>query len=75
MRSAAITLSSVRFDQCGRCASRAWAGDRPQVGPVGLESLRQPFVLVHWSQSPVAFRYSSDERNPAGVTTRNGGDP
>ena len=43
-------------------------GHRSEVVPVGLEPLRQPFVLVHRSHSPVAFRHGSDERNAAGVT-------
>jgi hypothetical protein len=53
-----------------RLAQRAEhpVGDRPQVGPVGLESLRQPFVFVHRPHSLVAFRHGSDERNPADVT-------
>ena len=45
-------------------------GHRPQVGPVGLELLRQPLVLVHRSHSLVAFRHSSDEGNPTDVTGR-----
>jgi hypothetical protein len=38
------------------------------VGPVGLEPVRQPVALVHRSHPFVAFRHSSDERNPADVT-------
>jgi len=44
-----------------------WA-PRPQVGPVGLESLRQPVVFVHRSRSLDALRDGGDERNPADVT-------
>ena len=55
-----------------RLAQRAEhpVGHRPQVGAVGLEPLRQPVVFVHRSHSSVAFRHSSDGRNPADVTAR-----
>ncbi len=43
-------------------------GHRPQVGPVGFESIRQQFVFVDLSHSLVAFRHNSDGRNPADVT-------
>ena len=45
-------------------------GHRPQVGPLGLKLLRQPFVFVHRSHSLVAFRHCSDEPNRADVTRR-----
>ena len=55
-------------------------GHRLQVGVVGLELFRQPFVFVHWlhsfmmfchrSHSSIAFRHSSDEGNPPDVTGR-----
>ena len=53
-----------------RLAQRAEhpVGDRPEVGPVCLELLSQAVVFVHRSHSSVAFRHSSDERNPADVT-------
>ena len=38
-------------------------GHRAQVGPVGLELLRQVVALVHSSHPFVAFRHSSDEPN------------
>src|SRR5262249_46446333 len=44
-------------------------GDRPQVGPVGLELLRHPFVLVR-RHIHVAFSHSSDERNRRDVARR-----
>ncbi|MGH9894472.1 MAG: hypothetical protein ACREA0_21320, partial [bacterium] len=40
----------------------------PQVGPAGLESSRQPSVLIHRSHSLVALRHSSDARAPRHVT-------
>jgi hypothetical protein len=41
------------------------------MGPVFLESFRQPFVFGHLSHSLDAFRHNnSDERNPADVTRR-----
>jgi hypothetical protein len=43
-------------------------GHHLQVGTLGLEALRQPFVFVHRSHSFVVFRYSSDERNTTDVT-------
>jgi len=43
-------------------------GHCPQAGPVGLELLCQPFVLVHWSHSLVAIRHRGDERNQVDVT-------
>jgi EmrB/QacA subfamily drug resistance transporter len=38
------------------------------MGPVGLESLRQVFALIHRSHPFVAFRHSSDESNASDVT-------
>ncbi len=57
-----------------RLAQRAEhpVGHRPQVAPVGLESLRQPVMFVHRSHSLDAFRHSIDERNPSDVTRRSG---
>ncbi|MEH2505961.1 hypothetical protein V1290_004772 [Bradyrhizobium sp. AZCC 1578] len=43
-------------------------GHRPQMGPVGLESLSQKLFLVHRSHSHVAFRHGDDERKRADVT-------
>ena len=45
-------------------------GHRPQVGPLGLKLLRQPFVFVHRSHSLVSVRRRNDEQNPPDVTGR-----
>lgn len=39
-------------------------GDRPEMGSVGLELLRQPVVFARGSHSFVAVRHDSDELNP-----------
>jgi hypothetical protein len=53
-----------------RFAQRAQhaVGHRPHPAALGLELLRQSFLLVHRSHSFVVFRHSSDERNPSDLT-------
>ncbi len=36
-------------------------GHPPQAAALGLEALRQPFVLVHRSHSPASIRHGDDE--------------
>src|SRR5215218_562734 len=46
-------------------------GHRPQVAPVRLEPVNEPFAFFHRSRSPVALRHcSDDERNHTDVTRR-----
>src|SRR6266511_2857130 len=48
-------------------------GDPPQVAAVGLESLRQPVVVVHRSPSLVAFRHGRDGPRDETAPTRQTG--
>ena len=45
-------------------------GHRSQVGPVGLEPLRQPFTLAHRSHVIVGFRHRGDVPKPDAVTSK-----
>jgi hypothetical protein len=49
-------------------------GHRSQIGSVGLETLRQPLVVLHPSRLPFVVRHSIDGTVPVDVTSHRGGE-